>query len=132
MSKFFKDLKKGLDDIVSYKKGKLTLRSELIELPAALPKSVVRIKKNAGLVAYSPTQALLDEALIGNAIWECLKNGDSEGVTEVVRVYLEAKNNSRKVRAPLVARSTVHHAFKVKNPTIKTLARIVAAEFKHF
>ena len=51
MSKFFKDLKKGLDDIVSYKKGKLTLRSELIELPAALPKGVLRIKKNAGLVA---------------------------------------------------------------------------------
>ena len=33
MSKFFKDLKKGLEDIVAHKKGKLTLRSELVEIP---------------------------------------------------------------------------------------------------
>jgi len=31
---FFKDLKNGLKDVVDYKKGKLTLRSELIEIPA--------------------------------------------------------------------------------------------------
>ena len=33
MSKFFDDLKEGLKDVVAYKKGKLTLRSELIEIP---------------------------------------------------------------------------------------------------
>ena len=33
MSKFFNDLKKGLEDVVAYKKGKLTLRSEFIEIP---------------------------------------------------------------------------------------------------
>ena len=33
MAKLFKDLKTGLEDVVAYKKGKLTLRSELIELP---------------------------------------------------------------------------------------------------
>lgn len=33
MSKFFKDLKKGLEDVVAYKKGKITLRSELVDIP---------------------------------------------------------------------------------------------------
>ena len=33
MSKFFTDLKEGLEDIVAYKQGKLTLRSEVIEIP---------------------------------------------------------------------------------------------------
>jgi len=33
MSKFFKDLKAGLEDAIAHKKGKLDLRSELIEIP---------------------------------------------------------------------------------------------------
>lgn len=32
MSKFFKDLKSGLEDIVEYKNGKLKLSSEFIEI----------------------------------------------------------------------------------------------------
>lgn len=32
-NKFFNDLKAGLEDVVAYKKGKLDLRSEVIELP---------------------------------------------------------------------------------------------------
>jgi hypothetical protein len=33
-SKFFNDLKAGLEDVVAYKKGKQALRSENIEFPA--------------------------------------------------------------------------------------------------
>src|SRR5271154_3018735 len=32
-NKFFKDLKAGLEDAIAHKKGKLELRSELIEIP---------------------------------------------------------------------------------------------------
>ena len=32
-NKFFNDLKSGLEDVVAYKKGKLELRSDEIELP---------------------------------------------------------------------------------------------------
>ncbi len=35
MSKFFKDLKKGLEEFAAYKQGKITLHSELIEVPEA-------------------------------------------------------------------------------------------------
>lgn len=33
MSKFFKDLKQGLEEVVAHKKGKITLKSELVETP---------------------------------------------------------------------------------------------------
>ena len=33
MSKFFKNLKAGLEDVIAYKKGKLDLRTELIDIP---------------------------------------------------------------------------------------------------
>ncbi len=34
MSKFFKDLKEGLEDALAHEKGKKTLRSKFIDLPA--------------------------------------------------------------------------------------------------
>jgi putative transcriptional regulator len=33
MSKFFKDLKNGLEDVIAFEKGKLELRSNLIDIP---------------------------------------------------------------------------------------------------
>ena len=33
MGKFFDDLKESLEEVVAYKKGKLTLKSETIEIP---------------------------------------------------------------------------------------------------
>jgi putative transcriptional regulator len=33
MGKFFEDLKEGFEDIIAYRKGKITLRTERIEIP---------------------------------------------------------------------------------------------------
>lgn len=33
MSKFYKDLKAGLEEIIAYKEGKLDLRTTIIEVP---------------------------------------------------------------------------------------------------
>lgn len=33
MGQFFDDLKEGLEDVLAYKKGKMTLKSETIEIP---------------------------------------------------------------------------------------------------
>ena len=50
MSKLFKDLKKGLEDVIEYKKGKLTLSSESIQIPKPpkkyRAKDIKRIRKN--------------------------------------------------------------------------------------
>ena len=33
MRKLYKDLKKGLEEIIAYKEGKATLKSEIIQIP---------------------------------------------------------------------------------------------------
>ena len=43
--------------------------------------SKLHTKKN-GFVAYNPMHELSDETLARDAIWECLKNNDSEGVVK--------------------------------------------------
>ena len=89
--------------------------------------SKMKLKKDTGIRNSNPTKELLDEELIGRAIWECLKNGDSEGVIEVISIYLEAANKAQIAKASAIARSTMYHTLKSKNPTVKTLAKLVHA-----
>lgn len=45
MNKFFEELKSGLEDIIEHKKGKITLRSEVIEIPAPPEYKAIDVKK---------------------------------------------------------------------------------------
>ena len=87
----------------------------------------MKLKKGTGIRKSNPREELLNEELVGRAIWECLKNGDSEGVIEVIRIYLEAVNKTQIAKENDMARSTMYHALKSKNPTVKTLAKLVHA-----
>ncbi len=91
------------------KKGSLTLREDI------------------GIRKSNPTEELLNEELISHAIWECLKSGDWEGIMEVIQIYLEVINKTQAAKEAEVARSTMYHIFKRKNPTIKTLAKLIHA-----
>lgn len=90
-------------------------------------KSIRTIKPHSGIDVYDPTEALLDEARIGRAIWECLKNGDSEGVIEVIQIHLEACNKTQLAKEAHLPKTTLYHSFRRKNPTIRTLAKLVHA-----
>lgn len=92
-----------------------------------MKKSSMKLKKGTGIRQSDPTEELLDEELIGRAIWECLKSGDSEGIVEVIRIYLEAVNKTQVARESEIARSTMYYTLKSKNPTVKTLAKLVHA-----
>ena len=85
------------------------------------------LKSGAGVVEYSPTKEILDEAFIGKAIVECLRNNDPEGVIEVIEIYLNAVNKVQKAKAANLSRSTLYHSLKGKNPTLKTLAKLMHA-----
>lgn len=85
------------------------------------------IKPGMGVDTYDPTQALLDEERMGRAIWECLKNGDPEGVVEVIQIHLEACNKTQLAKTAHLPKTTLYHSFKSKNPTIRTLAKLVHA-----
>jgi len=90
-------------------------------------KNKIKLRKNTGIRQSNPREELLNEELIGRAIWECLKDGDSEGVIEVIRIYLEAVNKTQIAKDNDMARSTMYHTLKSKNPTVKTLAKLVHA-----
>ncbi len=87
----------------------------------------MKIKNNADLIAYDPLQEMTNENFIGKAILECLRNNDPEGVMEVIEMYLEALEKTKFVKKALVPKSTLYHSLKSKNPTIKTLAKLVHA-----
>ena len=93
--------------------------------PKMKPKKEIKLKKNAKLIDYSPTQELLDEDFIAKAVWECLKNNDPEGVIEVIEAHLEAVNKVKAAENTELPRSTMYNAFRGKNPTVKTLAKLV-------
>lgn len=87
----------------------------------------MKIKNNADLVIYDPTKNITDEKFIGRAIVECLRNNDPEGVMEVIGIYLNALEKTQFVQRSHVPKSTLYHSLKSKNPTIKTLAKLVHA-----
>lgn len=85
----------------------------------------MKLKKNAKVTEYSPTQELLDESFIAQAAWECLKNNDPEGFIEIIETHLEVINKVRAAEKNDLSRSTMYHALKGRNPTIKTVAKMV-------
>lgn len=87
--------------------------------------SNLKLKKDAKVIEYSSTKRLLDEAFIASAIWECLKNNDPQGVVEIIEAHLEIVNKVKAAQATDLSRATMYHALKGKNPTIKTLAKLV-------
>jgi DNA-binding phage protein len=88
-------------------------------------KSNLRLKKDAKVIEYSATERLLDESFISQAIWECLKNNDPEGVIEIIETHLEVVNKVKAAQAIDLSRATLYKALKGKNPTIRTLAKLV-------
>jgi DNA-binding phage protein len=92
----------------------------------------LKVKKGKSVIAYSPTQELLNETLIRDAIWECLKNNDSAGIMEILDAYFEAENKDFLCKKTSLSRSTLYHSLKEKNPTLKTLAKLVSAVHAKF
>ncbi len=80
-----------------------------------------------GSCLHSPTDTLLNEDFISRAVWECLKNNDPEGVMEVIAAHLEAVNKTQLAKKVSMARSTLYHSLRGKNPTVTTLAKLIHA-----
>ncbi|HVX00495.1 MAG TPA: hypothetical protein VHA52_08690 [Candidatus Babeliaceae bacterium] len=86
---------------------------------------ILKLRPGAKVTEYSPTSNLLDPVFIGRAIVECLQNNDPEGVMEVISAHLNALNKTKAASQAGIARSTLYHSLRGKNPTIKTLAKIM-------
>ena len=77
-----------------------------------------------------PLKELIDPDFTARGILECLMNNDPKGVMEIVESYLSALNKYELQRKSKLPRSTTYSALKHKNPTIKTLAKIMGAPRK--
>ena len=88
-------------------------------------KPKLKLKKDAPVTECSATERLLDENFISQAFWECLKNNDPEGAVEIIETHLEVVNKVKVAQKMNLSRATLYHALKGKNPTIRTLAKLV-------
>lgn len=85
---------------------------------------------NLGIKRSKSQDYLLSEDNIARGILECLNNNDPDGVMEVIQIYLDALNKSQFLENALVPRSTMYTAFKSKNPTLKTIAKLMSARHR--
>ena len=87
--------------------------------------SKLRLKKGVKLAKHDPFKALLNEKLIAQAFWECLRDNDPEGAAEVIAMHINALNKSRLAKEEGIPRSTLYHSLRNKNPTLKTVAKLI-------
>ncbi|MGE0670227.1 MAG: hypothetical protein AB7H48_01280 [Parachlamydiales bacterium] len=73
----------------------------------------------------SPLKELINPQQTALAILECLQNNDPEGAMEMITIYLDALNKTRLRQKTKLPKSTMYSALKHRNPTIKTLAKIM-------
>jgi DNA-binding phage protein len=85
----------------------------------------LRLKKGVKLAKHTPFKALLDEKLIAQAFWECLRDNDPEGAAEIIAIHINALNKSRLAKEEEIPRSTIYHSLRNKNPTLKTVAKLI-------
>lgn len=74
---------------------------------------------------HNPSAYLTNAKNVGKAIVECLENNDPEGVMEVIAIYLEAVNKTKLSQTHELHRQTLYSALKHRNPTVKTLAKLM-------
>jgi DNA-binding phage protein len=86
-----------------------------------------KIEDFVGIRPHNPDKNLKDPKFVGAALLECLRDNDPEGVMEVLEVYLNTLNKSKLSREEGIHRQTLYSAFKRRNPTVRTLAKIVHA-----
>lgn len=85
------------------------------------------LREDANLKEYDPMKNLLDTKKIGAAFMECLIENDTEGALEILEGYLYAVDRTKFLKDAKIPRSTAYNVFKRRNPTIKTLAKIIHA-----
>jgi DNA-binding phage protein len=86
----------------------------------------LKLKSLEGVRVHHPEKTLMDEKLVSEGILQCLKENNTEALIEIIEGYLSILNRSKFSRESKVPRRTIYHALKNKNPTIKTLAKIVS------
>lgn len=73
-----------------------------------------------------PEKEICDGKLFKSAFWECMENNDPEGAIEMIEIYMNAINKKKQREKHKLPKSTMYNAIKSRNPTIKTLAKMIS------
>lgn len=90
-----------------------------------MPKRELKLEDFENVKKSEPLKALIDPNQTALAIFECLLNNDPGGAMEMIDIYLDAMNKEKLRKKSNLPKSTLYSALKHKNPTIKTLAKIM-------
>jgi DNA-binding phage protein len=85
----------------------------------------LRLKKGSKVIKHDPFKALLNEKQIAQAFWECLKENDPDGAMSIIAAHLNALNKVHLAKEARLPRSTIYNTLKNKNPTLKTVAKLI-------
>lgn len=86
----------------------------------------VTLKSGVKTQRWHPTEELLDERKLGEALFSALKDEDIESFKEILMAHLQAKVKSREAKAHGLSERTMYEALSEKgNPSLKTIAKIV-------
>ncbi len=88
-------------------------------------KKTHRLKKGVHLPTHDPSKVLTNQRLVAQAFWECLRDNDPEGAAEIIAIHVSALNKSQLAKEEGIPRSTIYHSLRNKNPTLKTIAKLI-------
>ena len=96
---------------------------------ASLPKQEIelRLEDFDKAKRIHPINELADPDQTAKAVFECLMDNDPQGAMEIIEMYLEAVNKASLMRVAKLPKSTMYSAFRHRNPTIRTLAKIMSS-----
>ena len=87
----------------------------------------ISLRDDAGIAEFNPTATLLDTKLIGAAIVQCLIENHPDEIIEIIEEHINCLNKSKFLEDAAIPRSTMYRLLKKKNPTIRTLAKLMHA-----
>jgi DNA-binding phage protein len=90
-----------------------------------MSQKIFKLKQGVKVHRHEAYKTTSDEKIVCKAFWECLRDNDPKGAMEMIAIYIESLNKMKTAEKEDLSRSTIYNSIKRKNPTIKTLAKIL-------
>ena len=103
------------------------MRSREIHMNKKTQEKTRVLREDANIKEYDPIKNLLDPKKLGAAVMQCLMENDTNGALEIIESYLYAVDRTQFLKNAKIPRSTAYNVFKRRNPTLKTIAKMMYA-----
>ena len=91
---------------------------------------ITKLPKGVKGKVHNPRKNLSDLEFIQAALLDCIRDGDSKALKEIIHSYYEATNTSDALQKAHVSRSTYYEAIAPKgNPSLETVMKLISPIF---